>query len=287
MAWYDPIFAIIGLTKPRKPTDAQWDAALSAPVGKIEEMCLDLVDVSTSHRGLCQELDGVPTHAHRGDGSYGPVEPIAHASDHITGGADPIAAATTISAGLCLPIETTLTDDDTKIPTGGAVSDALTTLAASKLSASGAENGKLYIGKANGTFALVNLTQGANVTITNADGSITIATLGRVPCSSIAGTTQAAAVNAGYIPLNAALTTITLPTTAAVGDVVAITGYGAGLWKLAQNASQLIHFLSLVTTTGTGGYIQATTRYDAITVRCVVADTIWIVENAVGNLDVI
>ena len=105
--------------------------------------------------------------------------------------------------------------------------------------------------------------------------------------SSISGTSQSATVNRGYIPLNASLTTITLPATAAVGDVVAITGYGAGLWKLAQNASQLIHFLSLVTTTGTGGYIQATTRYDTIIVRCVEANTTWVVENAVGNLDVI
>lgn len=110
---------------------------------------------------------------------------------------------------------------------------------------------------------------------------------GGVVFSSISGTTQQAAVNNGYIPLNAALTTITLPATAAVGDVVAITGYGAGLWKLAQNASQLIQFLSLVTTTGTGGYIQATTRYDTIIVRCVVENTTWVVENAVGNLDVI
>lgn len=158
----------------------------------------------------------------------------------------------------------------------------------SRLANSGAANGKIYIGKADGTFALVNITQGANITITNADGAITIAAAsGGVTFAGVSGTTQQAAVNNGYIPLNAALTTITLPATAAVGDVVAITGYGAGLWKLAQNASQLIQFLSLVTTTGTGGYIRATTRYDTIIVRCVVANTTWVVENAVGNLDVI
>ena len=105
--------------------------------------------------------------------------------------------------------------------------------------------------------------------------------------SSISGTTQSATVNRGYIPLNSSLTTITLPATAAVGDVVAITGYGAGKWKLAQNASQLVHFQSLVSTTGTGGSISATTQYDCIVVRCVVANTTWVVENAVGNLDVI
>lgn len=157
-----------------------------------------------------------------------------------------------------------------------------------KLAATGAANGKLYIGKADGTFALGTLTQGANVTITNADGAITIAAAsGGVTFSAVSGTTQQAAVNNGYIPENAALTTITLPATAAVGDVVAITGYGAGKWKLAQNASQLVHFQSLVSTTGTGGSISATTQYDCIVVRCVVANTTWVVENAVGNLDVI
>jgi hypothetical protein len=36
----------------------------------------------------------------------------------------------------------------------------------------------LYIGKADGTFALVTLTQGANMTITNGDGTITLAASG-------------------------------------------------------------------------------------------------------------
>jgi len=168
------------------------------------------------------------------------------------------------------------------------IRDNFEALNTGKLAANGAANGKLYIGKADGTFALVNLTQGANVTITNSDGGITIAAAsGGVTFAGVSGTTQQAAVNNGYIPLNAALTTITLPATAAVGDVVAISGHGAGKWKLAQNASQLIHFLSLTSTTGTGGYISATSQYDCIIVRCVEANTTWVVENAVGNLDVI
>ena len=103
----------------------------------------------------------------------------------------------------------------------------------------------------------------------------------------MSGTTQQAAVNNGYIPLNASLTTITLPATAAVGNVVAITGYGSGLWKLAQNASQQINFLTLATTVGTGGSISATQQFNTVVVRCVVANTTWVVENAVGNLSVV
>ena len=148
-------------------------------------------------------------------------------------------------------------------------------------------NGSLLIGDGTG-FRNAVLTAGSNVTITNAAGGITIAAApGGVTFSGVSGTTQQAAVNNGYIPLNASLTTITLPATAAVGNVVAITGYGSGLWKLAQNASQLIYFNSLVTTTGTGGSIAATHQFDTVVVRCVVANTTWVVENAVGNLDVI
>lgn len=46
----------------------------------------------------------------------------------------------------------------------------------SKLSGSGTgtSTGKVYIGKADGTFSLATLTAGTNITITNADGSITI-----------------------------------------------------------------------------------------------------------------
>ena len=59
------------------------------------------------------------------------------------------------------------------------------------------------------------------------------------------------------------------------------------MWKLAQNAGQLVEFQSLVTATGTGGYIAASNRYDGVLVRCVVANTTWVVETATGNLDVV
>jgi len=70
-------------------------------------------------------------------------------------------------------IATVLGTDDNSIPTSKAVKDA--TLAGTGV---GSAAGKVYIGKADGTFSLANLTQGTNITITNADGSITIAASG-------------------------------------------------------------------------------------------------------------
>jgi len=103
----------------------------------------------------------------------------------------------------------------------------------------------------------------------------------------VTGTTQQAASDTTYLANNAALVTITLPAVAAVGDYVTINGNGAGMWKLAQNASQLVKFQTETTTTGVGGYILATTRYDCITVRCVVTNTTWVVESAAGNLELV
>jgi|GEM_PF-3531444 len=111
-------------------------------------------------------------------------------------------------------------------------------------------------------------------------------TVRNLPVVEVTGTTQQAVIRTRYIANNAGLVTITLPTSAVVGDFVEVEGYGAGGWKIAQNAGQLIRFLSAVSTTGTGGSIASTTRYDSVHLRCVVANTTWVVVNAVGQLTV-
>jgi len=104
--------------------------------------------------------------------------------------------------------------------------------------------------------------------------------------SEVTGTSQSAAVNSGYICNNASLVTVTLPTTAAVGDILEVVGKGAGLWRIAQNASEIIHMGNLDSTTGVGGYLEATHRRDAVKLVCVVADTEWNVISSVGNITV-
>ena len=96
-------------------------------------------------------------------------------------------------------------------------------------------NGQIPIG--NGTnYIAATLTEGAGINITNGAGTITIsADAGGVEWSTIAGTTQAAAVDNGYIVGNATTTTITLPATADIGSTVAIRGLGAGGWDRTIN----------------------------------------------------
>ena len=100
-------------------------------------------------------------------------------------------------------------------------------------------------------------------------------------------TSQLAAIDNGYVTNSASLVTVTLPTTSAVGKQVSVSGYGTGGWKIAQSVSQLIHFSDLNTTTGTGGYLASTERYDAVNLVCVVANTEWVVVNAIGNITIV
>lgn len=98
--------------------------------------------------------------------------------------------------------------------------------------------------------------------------------------SEVTGTSQAGAINSGYILNNAALVTLTLPDTAALGSIIKIVGKGAGGWLLAQNASENINFGNITTTTGVGGSLASTHRYDCLEIVCTVANTTWTVTSA-------
>lgn len=149
-------------------------------------------------------------------------------------------------------------------------------------------NGQLAIGNTGNDPSAATLTAGTGISIANASGSITInATGGGLAWVVVSGTTQAVAVNTGYTSNNAGAVTFTLPASAAVGDTTVISGLGAGGWILAQNASQLIHIGSSVTTTGTGGSLASTNAFDSVTITCVVANTTWITRSSMGNLTVV
>lgn len=107
------------------------------------------------------------------------------------------------------------------------------------------------------------------------------------PWTEVTGTSASMAVNNGYIANNAGLVTLTLPSTAALGSVIRITGKGAGGWTMAQNASQLVNFGSSVTTTGTGGSISSTNAFDSIEIVCITANTTFNMLSAQGNLTVV
>lgn len=151
-------------------------------------------------------------------------------------------------------------------------------------------NGQCLLGSTGADPVFATLTSsGGTITYTTGAGTLNLDTT-YGPGDNwtvVTGTSQAAAVNNGYIANNAGLVTVTLPTTAAVGTIQEVTGINnATGWKIAQNASQQIFFGSASTTSGTGGSLASTATRDSVKLVCVVANLTWNVISSVGNITV-
>jgi len=133
----------------------------------------------------------------------------------------------------------------------------------------------------------VNVVGGTNInTVGNGAQTLTINATGMagLTWTDVTNATQAMAVNSGYTANRASLITFTLPATAAFGSVFYVVGKGTGLWKIAQNGGQTIHFGAVNTTTGAGGYLQSTLQYDVIGLLCTVANTDFTVIQSIGDI---
>jgi hypothetical protein len=149
-------------------------------------------------------------------------------------------------------------------------------------------DGQLLIGKTGNFPVLGSLTAGAGISVTGGSGTITIAaTGGGLTWAEVTGASQALVADNGYLANRGTLITFTLPGTCAQFAEIKITGMSAGLWKIAQNANQMIHFGSKTTTTGIGGYVSSLTNYDSVTLRCTVANLEFVIETATGNLNLV
>lgn len=112
-----------------------------------------------------------------------------------------------------------------------------------------------------------------------------------LPFTMVTGTTANMSANNGYITNNASRVILTLPTTAAFGSIIKVVGMGAGGWRIAQNASQQIQYLSTVSTVGASGRVDTEMTYTnsfraCAELVCVVANTTWIMTGN-GTLDVV
>lgn len=131
----------------------------------------------------------------------------------------------------------------------------------------------------------------ANLVITNPDGiagNPSFSVTGFLTWTDVTGTTQAMAVSNGYVADNASLVTFTLPSTAAIGDVIQVLGKGAGGWKIAQNATQQINIGKVPSTVGVSGSIASINQFDTVELRCITAGTatIWTAK-VTGNITVV
>lgn len=148
-------------------------------------------------------------------------------------------------------------------------------------------NGQLLIGSTGADPTPATLTAGSGITVTNAAGAITISSnFSGLTWNAVTTTSATMVAENGYLANNAALVTLTLPTTAAQFTSIIVDGQGAGGWKIAQNALQSINFSSTPTTTGVSGSLASINQYDSVTLLCVVANTTWNVIASVGNITV-
>ena len=85
---------------------------------------------------------------------------------------------------------------------------------------------KTFTGLVNGTFS--------------GDGSGLNNVPAKFPWQVIAGTSQQAQPNTGYLLTNNNQVTVTLPAAPNVGDIVRVSGTGTGGWRISQNAGQSI-----------------------------------------------
>ncbi len=131
--------------------------------------------------------------------------------------------------------------------------------------------GQIPIGDGS-NYVAANLTAGSGIAISNASGAITISSTDAGPnWNPISGTSQTAAAGQGYVCLNSAQTTVSLPDVCAFGDTVTVVAYGAGGFLLVPGTFQTIR-----TPTGTASTsIASAEAQDAVEVVCVVANSTW------------
>jgi len=150
-------------------------------------------------------------------------------------------------------------------------------------------NGQVLIGATTADPAFATLTStGGTVVFTTGANTLNLEVAGGgIAWTEVTGTTQAIAVNNGYIANNGGLVTLTLPATAALGSNVRVTGKGAGGWRIAQNSGQTVFFGNTATTTGATGHLDSTATRDTIELVCVTANNDWNVLSSIGNLTVV
>lgn len=167
------------------------------------------------------------------------------------------------------------------------------------------QNVAVWVALGDGTGSLATLTPDSggavspiagNIDVFGGTGISTVGSSDTITFNSIGGgvtwvnvsaTTQAMAINTGYVADNGALVTLTLPSTAAFGSVIALVGKGAGGWRIAQNAGQQIICGQNSTTSGAGGSVSSTNRRDTIYLICTSADTEFTRINFSGNLTLV
>ena len=134
------------------------------------------------------------------------------------------------------------------------------------------------------TGTLLNTASSYVISVNGSTGAVTIAT--GLSWSAVTADRSLVAEEGVLANKSSGTLTLTLPTTAALGKVIRVSGM-QNTWRIAQNASQKIHFGKVTTTTGAGGYLESSNAKDAVELVCCVANTEWNVISSIGNITIV
>lgn len=139
---------------------------------------------------------------------------------------------------------------------------------------------RVYISVQNKTDTSSVVVQAGNADILNVDASEQIGMV----WNTVTTTSENLSPNNGYTANNGSLVTLTLPLVCNVGSLIQINGYGAGGFQVAQNTGQQCIYESASTTTGVTGTISSTNSRACLSLRCIVQDTVFQIENTTGSI---
>jgi hypothetical protein len=91
--------------------------------------------------------------------------------------------------------------------------------------------------------------------------------------------------NNGYVTTSGTIS-LSLPTSAAIGDIVQVAGSAGTGWVITQAAGQSIEFGIDTTTVGVTGGLSSLTSRDGVELVCIVANTTFLVISSIGTITI-
>lgn len=141
-----------------------------------------------------------------------------------------------------------------------------------------ATNGQIPIGSTGADPTLGTLTAGANITITNGAGTITIAASGAITWADQTGSFTPAATHGYFIT---GTSTATLPAAPSAGDTIYFILDTTNILTITANTGQFIRLGTTIS--ASAGTCVSNSRGDAITLVYRSTDTTWLALNSVGT----
>lgn len=105
---------------------------------------------------------------------------------------------------------------------------------------------------------------------------------------SVITSSQSGVAGNGYFCNGGSQVVVTLPSSSAVGDTIAVAAMNSNGFRISQPSGVSVQFTNTTTTIGTGGSLTSTAIGDSVILVCNVANTSWFaVPGSMGNITIV